>query len=105
MHVVRRLAAESSGTKPEHVFSVTLHVPDRLRARRQIAEIADGGRDDEKPPSVVGKGRVVEDQREAEVGGAVGENLRQSLDWLPQAKQLLTIKCDVELPLDRKSVV
>ncbi|MFZ9149894.1 MAG: 5'-3' exonuclease H3TH domain-containing protein, partial [Burkholderiales bacterium] len=34
-----------------------------------------------------------------DIGGAVGENLRQSLDWLPQAKQLLTIKCDVELPL------
>ena len=34
-----------------------------------------------------------------DIGGAVGENLRQSLDWLPQARQLLTIKCDVELPL------
>ena len=34
-----------------------------------------------------------------DIGGAVGENLRQSLDWLSQAKQLLTIKCDVELPL------
>jgi DNA polymerase-1 len=33
----------------------------------------------------------------AEVGGAVGENLRQALDWLPQARRLLTIKCDVEL--------
>jgi len=33
----------------------------------------------------------------AEVGGAVGENLRQALDWLPQARQLLTIKCDVVL--------
>jgi len=30
--------------------------------------------------------------------GAVGENLRKALDWLPQAKKLLTIKCDVELP-------
>ena len=35
----------------------------------------------------------------ASIGGAVGENLRQSLDWLPQARQLLTIKCDVELPV------
>ena len=34
-----------------------------------------------------------------DIGGAVGENLRQSLDWLPQARHLLTIKCDVELPL------
>jgi len=34
-----------------------------------------------------------------DIGGAVGENLRKSLDWLPQARQLLTIKCDVELPL------
>jgi len=35
----------------------------------------------------------------SEVGGAVGDNLRQVLDWLPQARGLLTIKCDVELPI------
>ncbi|MBY0268763.1 MAG: DNA polymerase I [Burkholderiales bacterium] len=35
----------------------------------------------------------------ADIGGAVGQSLRDSLDWLPQAQQLLTIKCDVELPL------
>jgi len=34
-----------------------------------------------------------------EIGGAVGENLRNTLDWLPQAKTLLTIKCDVDLPV------
>jgi len=34
-----------------------------------------------------------------EIGGVVGENLRQTLDWLPRARELLTIKCDVELPL------
>ncbi len=34
-----------------------------------------------------------------EISGVVGENLRKALDWLPQAKKLLTIKCDVELPL------
>ena len=34
-----------------------------------------------------------------EVGGAVGDNLRQVLTWLPQARGLLTIKCDVELPI------
>jgi DNA polymerase I len=33
----------------------------------------------------------------AEIGGVVGENLRAALDWLPQARHLLTIKCDVEL--------
>jgi DNA polymerase-1 len=37
--------------------------------------------------------------RAAEVGGAVGENLRKSLDWLPKARELLTIKCDVPLPV------
>jgi DNA polymerase-1 len=31
------------------------------------------------------------------IGGAVGENLRRVLDWLPRARQLLTIKCDVAL--------
>ena len=34
-----------------------------------------------------------------EIGGVVGENLRRALDWLPQARELLTIKCDVELPV------
>ncbi len=34
-----------------------------------------------------------------EIGGAVGENLRKSLDWLPRGRELLTIKCDVPLPL------
>ncbi|MBL8535486.1 MAG: DNA polymerase I [Betaproteobacteria bacterium] len=34
----------------------------------------------------------------ASVTGAVGENLRKVLEWLPQARRLLTIKCDVPLP-------
>lgn len=38
-------------------------------------------------------------ERADEIGGAVGENLRKSLDWLPQARRLLTIRCDVELPV------
>jgi DNA polymerase-1 len=35
----------------------------------------------------------------SEIPGVVGENLRKSLDWLPKARALLTIKCDVELPV------
>ncbi len=35
-----------------------------------------------------------------EINGAVGENLRKALDWLPRGRQLLAVKCDVELPLD-----
>ena len=34
-----------------------------------------------------------------EIGGAIGENLRKVLTWLPQARGLLTIKCDVTLPI------
>jgi DNA polymerase-1 len=34
-----------------------------------------------------------------DIPGVVGENLRKSLDWLPQARQLLTVKCDVALPV------
>ena len=34
----------------------------------------------------------------AEISGAVGENLRQALDWLPKGRYLLTVKCDVALP-------
>jgi DNA polymerase I len=32
-----------------------------------------------------------------EVGGAVGENLRSALEWLPQGRRLITVKCDVPL--------
>ena len=35
----------------------------------------------------------------SEIPGVVGENLRKSLDWLPKARTLLTIKCDVDLPV------
>ncbi len=35
----------------------------------------------------------------AKIGGTVGENLRKALDWLPQGRALLAVKCDVELPL------
>jgi DNA polymerase-1 len=33
----------------------------------------------------------------ANVGGAVGENLRAALGWLPMGRQLVTVKCDVAL--------
>jgi DNA polymerase-1 len=33
----------------------------------------------------------------AEIGGAVGENLRRALDWLPMARRLVTVKTDCEL--------
>ena len=33
----------------------------------------------------------------ADIKGVVGDNLRQSLDWLPQARALLTIKKDCDL--------
>ncbi len=32
-----------------------------------------------------------------EISGVVGKNLRQSLDWLPMAKKLLTIACQLDL--------
>jgi DNA polymerase-1 len=34
-----------------------------------------------------------------EIPGVVGENLRKARDWLPTARKLLTIKCDVDLPV------
>ena len=37
-------------------------------------------------------------QHADEIGGVVGENLRKARDWLPQARRLITVKCDVELP-------
>ena len=38
--------------------------------------------------------------RADQVGGKVGENLRKALDWLPMARQLVTVKCDLELEGD-----
>lgn len=35
-----------------------------------------------------------------EIGGAVGENLRSALEWLNRSRELLSIKCDVRLPLE-----
>jgi len=37
--------------------------------------------------------------RAAGIEGKRGENLRKALPWLPQARELLTIKCDVGLPV------
>ena len=31
------------------------------------------------------------------VTGAIGENLRGALQWLPEGRRLLTVKCDVEM--------
>ncbi|MEJ2133399.1 MAG: 5'-3' exonuclease H3TH domain-containing protein, partial [Gammaproteobacteria bacterium] len=35
-----------------------------------------------------------------EIKGKVGENLRESTEFLPLSKELATIRCDVELPVD-----
>jgi DNA polymerase-1 len=35
----------------------------------------------------------------AEIGGVVGENLRRALDFLPLGRRLVTVRCDLELPL------
>ncbi|MEQ1813500.1 MAG: DNA polymerase I, partial [Candidatus Nitrotoga sp.] len=32
-----------------------------------------------------------------EIGGVVGQNLRAALEWLPQGRKLVTVKCDVAL--------
>jgi DNA polymerase-1 len=34
-----------------------------------------------------------------QISGAVGENLRKALDWLPKGRELLTVKRDVKLPV------
>src|SRR5947207_615057 len=40
-----------------------------------------------------------------DIGGVVGENLRAALDWLPQAKKLLTIKTDCVLSFEPAELV
>jgi DNA polymerase-1 len=39
-----------------------------------------------------------------DIGGAVGENLRRALDWLPQARELLTVKIDCDLSAHMKTI-
>ncbi len=40
-----------------------------------------------------------------EVGGVVGENLRQALDFLPLGRKLVTVVCDLPLPMMPQSLV
>jgi len=40
-----------------------------------------------------------------DIGGVVGQNLRRALPWLPQAKKLLTVYCEVPLPLKLEELV
>ncbi len=40
----------------------------------------------------------------AEIGGAVGDNLRRHLDFLPLGKKLVTVACDLTLPLAPKDL-
>ncbi|HEX5364600.1 MAG TPA: DNA polymerase I [Gallionella sp.] len=44
-------------------------------------------------------------QHADEVSGVVGANLREALEWLPQARQLITVKCDVNLPLPYTAMI
>ncbi len=34
-----------------------------------------------------------------DIGGVVGENLRQALDFLPLGRKLVTVRCDLDLPV------
>ena len=40
----------------------------------------------------------------SDIGGVVGENLRQALEWLPQARVLVTVKTDCDLSAHMKSI-
>ena len=40
----------------------------------------------------------------ADIGGVVGENLRKTLDWLPEARTLVTVKCDCDLSTQMQSI-
>ena len=41
----------------------------------------------------------------AEIGGAVGDNLRAHLDFLPMGRKLVTVACDLDLPLKLADLV
>ncbi len=38
------------------------------------------------------------------ITGAVGENLRQALEWLPKGRELITVKCDCDLAAHMVSI-
>jgi DNA polymerase-1 len=38
------------------------------------------------------------------IGGVVGENLRQTLAWLPTARELVTVRCDADLTSHLESI-
>ena len=40
-----------------------------------------------------------------DIGGVVGQNLRNALDWLPQARVLVTVKCDCDLSGHHASIL
>src|SRR5689334_526213 len=40
----------------------------------------------------------------ASIPGVVGENLRQTIDWLPQGKRLLTVRCDCRLDMSYRDL-
>ncbi len=40
-----------------------------------------------------------------DIGGVVGQNLRNALDWLPQARVLVTVKCDCDLSGHHTSIL
>ena len=43
--------------------------------------------------------------RAGEIGGAVGDNLRAHLDFLPLGRKLVTVACDLDLPLHLADLV
>jgi DNA polymerase-1 len=43
-------------------------------------------------------------QHASAVGGAVGENLRQALEWLPKGRELITVKLDCDLSAHMASI-
>jgi DNA polymerase-1 len=43
-------------------------------------------------------------EHSASIGGVVGENLRQTLAWLPTARELVTVRCDCDLSSQYQSI-
>jgi DNA polymerase-1 len=43
-------------------------------------------------------------EHSSSIGGVVGENLRQTLAWLPTARELVTVRCDCDLSSQYQSI-
>ena len=91
----RRRASQRFGVPPERIVDFLTLTGD---TRRQRSRRRQGRAEDRRPAGSTSTATSTTSWRSAaEIGGKVGENLRAALEWLPQAKRLVTVRADCDL--------